>query len=226
MKKLTFLAVLSLLSACAGGGSDSAADSATDNVTSASSRAVEMAVSGGEIIPYTIGDGYRLAKDGSYFDNLDVPTPGNIAGEQLILTGNAGYIGALFTGDDVMIAAAGARTGSAAEAFSIIDGTTEALPTGNVTYQGHYTVATDNAIAGHSALDLQYAFFNNTLIGTSEDSRLDVYGVVDNNGVVSGRVDFDGTEMDIEGGIYGSNADEVAAGFNNTNLGGYFYGKR
>ncbi len=225
MKKLTFLAVLSLLSACAGGGSDGAADSATDNVTSASSRAVEVAVSGGEIIPYTIGDGYRLTKSGSFFDNLDVPTAGNIAGEEQVLTGSSGFTGALFTGDDVMVAAAGGD-GNLADAFSIIDGTTEALPTGNVTYQGHYTVAANNAIAGHSALDLQYAFFNNTLIGTSEDTRLDVYGVVDNNGVVSGRVDFDGTEMDIEGGIYGSNADEVAAGFNNTELGGYFYGKR
>ncbi len=142
------------------------------------------------------------------------------------MTGRLGFTAVLFTGDDVIAAAAGGIAGSGVEAFSIIDGTTEAVPTGNVTYQGHYTVAADNAIAGHGALDLQYAFFNNTLIGTSEDSRLDVYGVVDNNGVVSGRVDFDGTDMELEGGIYGSNADEVAAGFNDSDLGGYVYGQR
>lgn len=221
MKKLMLLAALPLLSACAGGGSDGG----TDSIASASSaRSVEVAVSGGQINSYSTGDGYRLS-DGSFFDNLDVPTPGNVPGEELVLTGSYGLTGALFTGDNVIVAAAGGRYGLR-DAFSIIDGTTEAIPTGNVTYQGHYTVAASNAIAGHGALDLQYAFFNNTLVGSSEDTRLSVFGTVDNNGAVSGRVDFDGTEMDLAGGIYGSDAEEVAAGFSNSDIGGYVYGKR
>ncbi len=216
MKKLILLAILPMLSACAGGSSDSD--------PSAISRSVEIAVSGGQITPYSTGAGYRLS-DGSFLDNLDIPTPGNVAGEELLLTGSYGLTAVLFTGDDVIVAAAGGTDGLR-DAFSIIDGTTEVIPTGNVTYQGHYTVAADNAIAGHGALDLQYAVFNNTLIGTSDDTRLTVYGIVDNNGIVSGNVDFDGTVFDLDGGIYGSNADEVAAGFSDTDLGGYVYGKR
>ncbi|MEJ8562382.1 hypothetical protein QTO30_14880 [Yoonia sp. GPGPB17] len=220
MKKLTLLAALPLLTACASGGSGGDVDS----TASASSRPVAIAVSGGQITPYVTGNGYRLT-DGVFLDNLDIPTPGNVAGEELVLTGSFGLAGAVFTGDNVIVAAAGGSDGLS-DGFSIIQGTTEAIPTGNVTYQGHYTVAADDEIAGHGALDLQYAFFNNTLVGRSDDARLSVFGTVDNNGVITGSVDFDGTDMALDGGIYGSDANEVAAGFSDSDLGGYFYGKR
>ena len=63
-------------------------------------------------------------------------------------------------------------------------------------------------------------------MGVSDDTRISVFGIVDNNGVVSGTVDFDGSDFDLDGGIYGSNADEVAAGFSGSGLGGYVYGQR
>ena len=221
MKKLMFLAVLPVLSACA----DSGGDSGSDNDAPATSRPVDMAVSGVQITPIRVADmdAFRIDDSDGFVDQLVLPTAGNIEGEQQFLTASLAYTAVAFTGENAIVAAGGGRFG---EEFAVIDGITEALPTGNVTYRGHYTVAASDAIAGHGALDLQYAFFNNTLVGVSDDTRISVFGIVDNNGVVAGTVDFDGADFDLDGGIYGSNADEVAAGFSGSGLGGYVYGQR
>ena len=156
-------------------------------------------------------------------EQLVNPSPGNVDGETIFQRATSGATAVAFTGDDVSIAAAGDPFGAA---FAVIDGTTEALPTGDVIYEGHYTVAAADQIESHGDLSLQFGFSDNSLTGTSDDTLLTVTGVVDNNGVISGSVDFDGTDKGLNGGIYGSNADEVAAGFTDTYVGGYIYGER
>lgn len=199
-------------------------DDSPDVVVVETSIPVEVPVSGAQFTPRS-GGGLRIDEGGGFIDNLDIPSPGNIDGEQQFLTGSYGLTAVQFVGDHVSIAAAGGTVGLR-PGFDVIAGTTEAIPAGNATFAGHYTVASSNAIAGHGALDMQYAFFNKTLIGTSNDNRLTVFGLVDTNGVVSGAVDFDGTDFDLNGGLYGSDADEVAAGFSGSTLGGYVYGQR
>ena len=72
MKKLMFLAVLPVLSACA----DSGGDSGSDNDAPATSRPVDMAVSGVQITPIRVADmdAFRIDDSDGFVDQLILPT--------------------------------------------------------------------------------------------------------------------------------------------------------
>jgi len=102
--------------------------------------------------------------------------------------------------------------------FHGIAGTPTAL-SGSADFTGRWAVnSTTSQRSG--PLELAYNFDAQSL--TTSTGMLEVTGTVNDDGTISGSVDFEGAQADFEGGFFGG--DTAAGAFSNDTIGGIFYG--
>ena len=210
--KLTCIAALTLLGACGGGSGDSGATGRGDMVVD-------------PIVPFAAG-AVTANANGSYTilqgdETIELPASNVFFnGQTAWQTGfNGGVDDAdSFISDDVI--AIGGVTGDDT-VFSGITGTLGDAPTGDATFDGRYAVNNVSGAGQTGALSLAFDLAASTLTSTS-GSTFVVVGEVTSSGAISGTIAFGGETADFEGGFYGAN--DVAGAFNNTTIGGVFFG--
>jgi len=203
---MTALAAVTLLSACGGSSSTTTIISSNPtipgNTVSTNNRGAITANADGS---------FSIVDDGN---TIELPAKGFSLHDQLAWADGTHRANS-FVNDDVTLLG-GFSNGVA---FSGIDGTVSAAPTGNATFEGRYDYNTETA-SFSAPLTLVYDFADRE-IETPDGSAFEVDGDVAADGSITGEVEYNNVETSFTGGFYGT--DTVGGAFDSSTAAGIFH---
>ncbi|MBB5721745.1 hypothetical protein FHS72_001357 [Loktanella ponticola] len=206
---MTALAAVTLLSACGGSSSTTTISSSNPtilgNTVNTNNRGAITANADGS---------FRIVDDGNV---IDLPASNVILNQQVAWINGTDRANS-FVNDDVTLLG-GISDGVA---FSGIDGTLSAAPTGNARFEGRYSYnSATTSVSG--PLTLVYDFADRD-IETPDGSDFEVDGDVAADGSIIGEIEYKNVETAFTGGFYGDGT--VGGAFDSGGAAGIFYGTK